>query len=1783
MGKKCKKKVQWRQLSLNELQPGSSEQEGDECEEDDGEGGERTPPHDAASPHARYPYPRPPPPPYPPHFQRRGAPHQGYYYRNFDKRFDKNFDRRGGFDRFANENLRNFENRGPYSKPPFFERPYYYDNKFYGRPPYCPDRNFKFGFVERGRRPFRPYGRHGFFHRGFPGHFPGGVHPKDFNGFGGPEEEEEEDWEELPTDELGVEAGDRPSQPVHTVMINNEEYTKIQTPRQEVIFKKSSLDRKQDSLDQASLTGSMTSGSGSCSTGDGGPGSPGGSGDQLAGDQVSLSGSMEDNSLSVGGDDPSDGPHHDAVFEDPNDMFVSEGGGPPLAGVVMQQAYPGGPMFTIPVHWTPFIDPALIPGETALTPLDPAFTHVIDPKSLPIDPLHILPVQHDATGCPVQVQVKVDSNGVPIQIEPSAFTVSLSSLQHGQPEPRSHTDPEPHPGHTHGHLKTKRQKSKKEKSVNGDPQERCKKGRVGQQSEGETIENSGEVEDQQDKGVMQVEEGKEDGEVDQACYPASSVCEEVAADGPRVRGKGAPGQLAGPPDQPHTEARETVLGSPRGDRVGELTGVLRTHHQEMKPVDEDEEEEEEDEEEEEEDMLTKESEEGSDSSDSQYASMSESSTTPTTPEGEPSDAHETPAPTLITPTILPSVLATPTISPTTPTLLPSASAAPLVSPAITDTPSIAISVSATPTTPLTTPPTMSATPTTETSTETDSVTSPRPPLPTSTDSPKCSESTDSSLIDSQEAVEEVVNSQVTDSQAVDKQAIANQVIDSHMTASEVTVDSAVGERREKESQSTESQTTETGATETEATETEARETEARETEATETEGTSSSNNSSSTQANILQGYVMVPILTPYYDPSVLYGYPVVVASQQQQQQQQLHHQPPPPHQHCYGKRKKKKYQRRRHADASTGESYLDPQLYTGEPFVATPGGYVVPIEAAASVCQVHGLQYVTPAFHQHLPDEGFVSVQHSPYLPEVAPEPPPVEVQQSEDASQEDASKTVFSDLQDKERRQIEEILHERAKADKSDSTESSDSGVSESEEVAATELSCDELETCKKQTSQATNPNVGDSTEEHTGVNASTLPYSAEEHIDVNASTLPYSTEEHTDANAITLPCQVGISTNGLERLTPETASHGGIFECTVQEAGTGEFHNAQLHVTDGNSLINVDSSEYGKESLVKTDTQDFLCTEVQQEVLFDGSCSSQSQVNSDKADSLQRSCQEVISLSTGTDTDTCNRVSDAGQLGAELQTKGEFEAVAELPNENQVQHDKVPENETNYLQPCATNVGKEFASIDESTVDTFVDITDIPEVKEFERNISESVLEIKSDDSFTTLVNESNNLPTTTTIHEKSESYANVLSEQLPECVPPHEHSKKEVPSSNEDINIDAQCYQKEIQAQNVSLIFDGQTDATVCQNIKCTLNNGGTAENSINHKSFKDLKVTEAVKRWIRDVTPEKAFTLSKEIQTLLLAEQDILGEMDTEDEYIEDGISADNKSIIVMESKNVKGNPFVAASSEAPVLGMDSCSKRVAVLNRIQGTTPDSLEEYDGASTISNLSYDHLYSEASSSHPASISHSFDDDEGDRLIENPDMYNPSAYTKYYQLGVELDDTLIPVSPVNDQRSSGSTLIAQDKSDNISECGSEDVETIPHKYDVVALPSDTSPMSLATEILKAKKLLNNMAHIAGVQQDMAMAEQHFGNPDIYLKHYNAAARGEVGDSGVQSEESSDETEACSNISSSGVGSSLTSTPAISPAHQLSGRPPLQSYPLQNVSVREGPVPCKTVCCAVM
>lgn len=894
--------------------------------------------------------------------------------------------------------------------------------------------------------------------------------------------------------------------------------------------------------------------------------------------------------------------------------------------------------------------------------------------------------------------------------------------------------------------------------------------------------------------------------------------------------------------------------------------------------------------------------------------------------------------------------------------------------------------------------------------------------------------------------------------------------------------------------------------------------------------------------SIMQGYVMVPILTPYYDPSVIYGYPVVVADQQQQQQQ-LHQQQQ--QQRNYSKRKKKKYQRRRQAESASG-GYLDPHLYTGEPFVATPGGYVVPLDPA-SVCHVHGLPYVPQPFPAHAPlphqahDEGFVSVQHSPYLPEAVPPPGGEQAQQAGGTSGDDASKTVFSDLQDTERRQIQEILQDRAKVGKSDSTESSDSGVSESEETAATELSSDELEARERRTSreQGAAAEQGDPAGEETAVASS-------------------------DA------CQFQ------ETLKNETCI------------------NAQLDLSEVSSSDDtLSATAENTAETVSLTASDDSCPKVAEQCDASGAeeLLSQTPVSCEDASDVCRSTQVSAPVTDITDAESCTTLAlaDSAELesvcaspvsGAESEvTEKEEEKFCGVSTDVDIQSSKISFTESNDI----------FDSVDAHKIGENHKCSELIEEKD-KVTTTEKSLELATEDS------------ADGEVHCKSIAEVSFSNETSDVCVESNVESVCDFLTKGAEANLkcqgevavssepDIKCSKisaQELEIAQDSPIVPGNTnlcDISVDSRTEGAVNDGGTRESSIDRDSLKDLKVTEAVKRWIREVTPEKAFTLSEEVQSLLLAEQELDDELDTEDEYIEDEISEEAKAI-VMDPKNVEGNPFVAASSDALKSDMESCSKRVASCSRSRGTTPETFDEYDGASTISNLSFDRLYSEASSSRPASTNHSFDEEEIEKYSGNPEIYNPVAYAKYYQLGIEVDETTPVATPLpgSGSRTRDATPAAEAHSEAGSDCGSEEVETVPHKYDVAQRHSEASPMSLATEILKAEKLLNNMAHITGTPHEAAAAEERFGNPDIFLKHFRTGLHGEVGDSGVQSEESSDETEARSTVGSSGVGSSLASTPAISPAHHTNGRPPLQPHPLKNLSVGEGPVPCRTVCCAVM
>lgn len=815
--------------------------------------------------------------------------------------------------------------------------------------------------------------------------------------------------------------------------------------------------------------------------------------------------------------------------------------------------------------------------------------------------------------------------------------------------------------------------------------------------------------------------------------------------------------------------------------------------------------------------------------------------------------------------------------------------------------------------------------------------------------------------------------------------------------------------------------------------------------------------------------------------------------------------------------------------------------------MATPGGYVVPLEAAASVCHIHGIQYVTPAYHQRLPDEGFVSLQHSPYLPDVATEPPTAEAQAPEGTnSQSDTARTVFSDLQDTERQQIQEILQEHTKVGKTDSTESSDSGVSESEEAAAAEASSDELDTCRNTLATQTTTEAGEDTDATKDTATPTLQcHEKEKEEEVLPVPEAEDASEPPIQHSTVTPELCSASVQADVDLCVAKESQACQTEPPVSEDQTQHEEVKLLEEQDesldqGQEVTCSENTTLNTSEVIAADAESITSSDHQAQ---EGPVTLNSPAE-EKEDIVTEECNgNTAAAAEVNEEDKSNEAEIAGECVASGTSEPEASGVSEceVSGANECEavvvqfsaETSAKEGDTNTLAQEA-----EETLVDTSAVDAAVDNQNSFSPPELN---GESYNELPASPS-----NESFDSSSTLAENESCESDGVVTEENL---------------DTDKDFNSEI-----------------NNTEEVIL----CKENYDARDDNNIARGRLKDLKVTEAVTRWIREVTPEKAFTLSEEVQTFLLADQESEGEMDPEDEYIEDEITAETKPITVLEPKNVKGNPFVAPSSESPFMGVDGCSKRVALMNKFRGTTPDTFDDYDGSSTISNLSVGHLYSEASSC-LASANQSFDE-EAEKYAENPEMYDPSAYAKYYQLGIEVDEITPTATPPPVGRGSrGATPLGLLDCETVSECGSEEIDSVPHKYDVTQQYTETSPLSLATEILKAEKVMNNMTHIAGDKDSLAAAKQKYGNPDLYLKHYDAISRSEVSDSGVQSEDSSDETEGRSVVSSSGVGSSLASTPAVSPAHHLTGRPPLQPHPLKNLSVGEGPVPCKTVCCAVM
>lgn len=228
-------------------------------------------------------------------------------------------------------------------------------------------------------------------------------------------------------------------------------------------------------------------------------------------------------------------------------------------------------------------------------------------------------------------------------------------------------------------------------------------------------------------------------------------------------------------------------------------------------------------------------------------------------------------------------------------------------------------------------------------------------------------------------------------------------------------------------------------------------------------------------------------------------------------------------------------------------------------------------------------------------------------------------------------------------------------------------------------------------------------------------------------------------------------------------------------------------------------------------------------------------------------------------------------------------------------------------------------------------------------------------------------------------------------------------------------------------------------------------------------------------------------------------------------------------------------------------------------------------------------------------------FSDDEyiSEQYMDHQQIYDPLKYKDYYQICSKIDvpdspldilnqdkmlnatkssttvgvpkvSTELPSANPPESRAKNKTKVEEcenipgalkartaeiilHEADNVSDCGSEDIETIGHRYETTDEPNHTfvNELSLAAEMLRTKQELPyddqfkpvmaaggsvptvatlNHGTVLGTPSRANRNVQHhyYGNPCFEMEDMQPERSKEVSDSGVQSEESTDESEDC-------------------------------------------------------
>lgn len=723
-------------------------------------------------------------------------------------------------------------------------------------------------------------------------------------------------------------------------------------------------------------------------------------------------------------------------------------------------------------------------------------------------------------------------------------------------------------------------------------------------------------------------------------------------------------------------------------------------------------------------------------------------------------------------------------------------------------------------------------------------------------------------------------------------------------------------------------------------------------------------------------------------------------------------------------------------------------MYAGEPYVATANGYLLPMDPS-QICQyphpgaipyMPMSEYPYPMMHpgvlpqqyMETKDEGFVSVEHTPQLPDNLPEPSSeggaetLAAETDSAASGSNSGNSAFGPLGETEKQEIEDILSETSPTKSETVADMSDSGVSEADELRPSSP-------CQETSFESNSKNAAAScaTSEES---LKSVPADSCDSLDVIVI------DEKPSEISVRLT-EVEIVAEALEVTVDKRAS---VTKEEILVNGVEAKIDSKVTKSRCDSKLGkVDIQTETTKSDVKTEVVDKVETSVTEDSVDIEVADNQIDEVEVKAevieldDVLRTSAPEISFSAEDLNDSSFEFTSELSEQCEEVTPVEEVIDVQQLIENCESEVLEVLENQTEGVETIlealpspAECLKQEIADLESASTVAESQKLEIAHSKSSSHSL-EGISSVVQNSDHDTLYDAHSSCQSSRDISEKSD----VIS--LEEKTLPS--SNRNQISRNRDAERAAAILTRGIRGHLESIAEESSgslSDSSLRdedQNFIHNLSQEKEAALTLlqSREVVKGKPVTEAVIRWIREVTPEKAFNLSEVNKSQFTCQNfsDTSSDEYSEDEYIENANhkcealppisnnSQQNNTVNQgQSSKNVKGNPLVAARCS------ECCS--VAASKRVANTSPsvDELEDYDGCSTVSGLSQGPLFSNSNSvfssqSSSRTITPSRTLGDGDDVTNDTDDSSrcyPDSYKKYYQIAPEVDDSPLGTAEV-------------------------------------------------------------------------------------------------------------------------------------------------------------------------